>query len=244
MSIIVTHISQYGIIHAADSNLTNDLGAPAGQSSKLFPIKRLDAALTVAGNYSVGGESMDLWMSNFISRNNFSNLRSFVETLASALNREAAQDEKRVGYFLHIAGYVSISSSPHPEFYHITNFKIDQKTGDYSVPNLTLGYSEDFWRKYSAVPENQLFGNGKGYIYCNGFVSGRIAYFKLLKEMERFRSEVWLNPNWQFRPPVNVNEEAKYLKHDMELISLFFKHSKYSAPFIGGGIDFYTIKSP
>lgn len=42
MSIIVTHISQHGIIHAADSKLTDsETGRSAGEGQKLFEIPRL-----------------------------------------------------------------------------------------------------------------------------------------------------------------------------------------------------------
>ncbi|MBW7990316.1 MAG: hypothetical protein FVQ84_09925 [Planctomycetes bacterium] len=243
MSIIVTHITQYGIIHASDSNLSYH-GQAAGQAPKLFPIKRLDSALTVAGAYSVGKESMDTWMLKFIQHNKSSDLSMFVKTLTDSLNQESNQTEKKSGYDLHIAGYASVSGSSHPEFYHITNYSIDPNTGDYSVQNLSLKFCEDFWNKFSSVPAKQIFTNSMGYIYCNGFPSGRIVYFKLLQQMAIFRSKVWAEPNWRFRQPTSVYEEADYLRHDMELIKLFFKHSTYSAPYIGGNIQIYTIKCP
>jgi hypothetical protein len=187
---------------------------------------------------------MDKWMSELISDNESNDLANFVGALSDSLNQEASKTEKQIGYDLHIAGYIGISGSYHPEFYHITNYSIDPRTGDYSVQNLSLQFSEAFWSQYSSSPTKQMFTDRKGYIYCNGFPSGRIAYFALLKQMAIFRSNVWANPDWRFRPPSSVDEEADYLKHDMELISLFFKHSTYSAPFIGGDIQIYTIRCP
>jgi hypothetical protein len=83
--------------------------------------------------------------------------------------------------------------------------------------------------------------NGKGFIYCNGYPSGRQAYFALLQRMSDYRSSVWVEPSWKFRPPMNVDEEAAYLKNDMEHIKLLFLHSNYPAPYIGGDIEIHTI---
>jgi len=244
MSIIVTQISQHGIIHATDSNLTNGLGNPAGQARKLFSIKRLNGAMTAAGNYSVGGKSLDSWLLNYIHNDKSKDLKNFVISLTNALNQETDQIDKQSGYFFHIAGYAGPSNSLHPEFYHITNYSIDPTTGNYSVLNPYLQFSEDFWRQNSSVPINQLFSNKKGFIYCNGYPSGRIIYLNLLEKKAIYRSAIWTNPNWQFRFPKSVDEEAEYLKHDMEEINLFFKQSNYSAPFIGGPTQIYKIKSP
>jgi hypothetical protein len=244
MSIIVTHISTNGIVHAADSNLTDNSGRAAGQAQKLYPIQRLDAALTVAGNFTVAGNRMDVWMPQFVAKDKSSDLKTFVINLTNVLNTSATSVERLEGYFLHIAGYVVVGGDAHPEFYHITNYAIDPVSGNYAILDTSLSFSEDFWSKYSLLQSNMLFANYKGYIYCNGFPSGRIAYFDLLQRMADFRSNAWANQNWQFRPPRTVDEEAEYIKHDMELIGLMFKQSNYSAAFIGGPVQCYVIKSP
>jgi hypothetical protein len=77
MSIIITHINENGIVHAADSNLTDHHGAHAGTAQKVFEIPRLNAGLTVAGNYSVANQRMDEWISIFIGS----------DTLLSKTNR-------------------------------------------------------------------------------------------------------------------------------------------------------------
>ena len=45
-------------------------------------------------------------------------------------------------------------------------------------------------------------------------------------------------------PPQTVDEEAAYLKNDMEHIALLFLYSDYAAPYIGGPIEIYPIPSP
>ena len=244
MSIIVTHISQNGIIHAADSNLTDQNGKNVGTAQKLFEIPRLSSALTFAGNYSVGGTTMDEFMKDVISADNSESLYKFVDNLSKVINNTATDDEKKIGYFIHIAGYSVSGHFIHPEFYHITNYKIDPQFGNYIVPDTTLRYSEDFWNKHSPTTLSSLFFGGKGFISCNGYPSGRQAYFALLQKMSEYRSMVWSENSWDFRAPQNVEEEAAYLKKDMEQINLLFLYSNYSAPYIGGEIEVCTIAIP
>jgi hypothetical protein len=62
MTLILTHISRDGIIHASDFNLTANDGTEAGQAQKTFPIGFLKSGLTLASSYSAGGVHRDKWM--------------------------------------------------------------------------------------------------------------------------------------------------------------------------------------
>jgi 20S proteasome alpha/beta subunit len=62
MSLIFTHISRHGIVHASDSNLSYSNDQSAGEAKKIFEINYLNAGLTVAGSYEVDNECMDVWM--------------------------------------------------------------------------------------------------------------------------------------------------------------------------------------
>jgi hypothetical protein len=234
MTIIVTHISRNGIVHAADSNLTLPEGG-VRTGAKLFKIQRLNSALTITGKYSVGGTPMDRWMRDFISDDTAGSLAGFVDNLRDAMNRVATSDEKRLGYFIHVAGYAGSGQTSHPEFHKVSNCEIDQQTGDY-VSGATL---------YSAQePLSTPFPPGYGQSFFNGFPSGRQAYLALYKQMAAYRSSVWATPSWKFRPPHDVHEEAAYLKNDMEHISLLFLYSNYPDPVIGGEITTYSIPCP
>lgn len=59
MTLILTIINKYGIIHASDSALTSD-DNPPGKARKTFKIKNLKAGLTIAGVYSVGYKRLEL----------------------------------------------------------------------------------------------------------------------------------------------------------------------------------------
>ena len=67
MTLILTIINKYGILHASDSALTSNHAA-AGEGKKTFSINFLNAGLTVAGAYSVGGVNMNQWMTDFINQ--------------------------------------------------------------------------------------------------------------------------------------------------------------------------------
>ena len=244
MTIIVTHISQLGIVHSADSNLTDSEGLQAGTGQKLFKIPHLGSALTIAGNYSVDNTLMDRWMTSFILNDASESINMFVDSLRDTINRMATIDEKQCGYFIHLAGYAHSMHANHPEFYYITNYHIDSQTGAYSVLDATLHSREDFWSRHSSPSMSSLFSRGKGYIYCNGYPSGRQAYFELLKRMSRYRASVWSISHWNFRPPQDIEEEAAYLKNDMEHIKLLFLYSNYMTPYIGGDIEIHPIPCP
>lgn len=242
MSIIVTHINENGIVHAADSNLTDKNGVHVGTAKKVFQIPGRDAGLTIAGTYAVGLERMDDWLSGFISSDSSTTLNDFAEALRSAVDQEATPGQKQSGYFFHIAGYQDSAEGVHPEFHHVTNYNIDAN-GNYQVTAGTLRRSEDFWSVHGGRPLHVVFANRFGKIYCNGFPSGRQIYFEILTRMANLRAQVWSNPDWEFRSPNSIDEEAEVLKLDMEHINLFFRQSDYSTPFIGGPIETYTIPS-
>jgi hypothetical protein len=123
MTLIVTHLSKFGIIHASDSNLTTSGGNRAGESKKTFPLSYLNAGLTVAGAFSVDGMPMALWMDNFISamdpHGGDLTLRAFAVILGSRLESEMTVNEKRGGSMIHIAGYVEAAGLYHPEFFFV-----------------------------------------------------------------------------------------------------------------------------
>lgn len=118
MTLILTHLSRFGIVHASDSNLTSaDENAGTGQKS--FPIHYLNAGLTLAGAYSVGGIPMDQWMNDFIQRysdRTGQTLSDFSHSLRGILETDMNHTEKMGGSILHITGYVDNGEVSHPEF--------------------------------------------------------------------------------------------------------------------------------
>jgi hypothetical protein len=243
MTLIVTHISKYGIIHASDSNLTAS-GLAAGEGKKTFPIPDINAGLTIAGSYSVFGVSMDSWMNEFIQTHTGLSLAVFADTLKCELESQMSKDEKTRGTIIHLAGYAKMNGVSHPELWHIRNVGINPHNGEYTAQN-QFHISEDFWSR--DCPRSNLmqeFQKGSYQIYVNGFASGRTSFMILQPIINKFFSEIWGNPAWKFRPPASINETETLVKLYIQIIESLFIFSDYSAPFIGGDPQTYAIQQP
>jgi hypothetical protein len=248
MSLIVTHISSHGIIHATDSNVTS-CGLPAGEARKVFKLPFLDAGLTVAGSYSVGGERMDDWLTKFVQvqqQANCASLKQFATTLSQALEQQMTQKEKAGGSMIHIAGYVPDADGSHPEFWFVRNiYSMDRRTGEYGDFKDTFQVTEDLWnRDWQCYKLGDLFRRGGYQLYTNGYTSGRISYWILQDYMAAFFAQIWQNPAWRFRPPTSLEESRLLVDLYIRAVGVLFRISDYSAPFIGGSPQTYAIAEP
>lgn len=251
MTLIVTQISQFGIVQAADSNLTAANGSPAGTARKIFPIPHLSAAASVAGSFSVGGTTFDAWLGQFVqdeSAAGNNSLQSFATGLKDKLEAEMTATEAQSGSIVHLAGYAPSSGDSQParaEFYHIRNSHgIDSVTGNYS-PSQKFLVDEDFATTYMARPGfSGRLNAGYPMVYANGFPSGRINFFSLYQALHQFFLGVWANPSWQFHPPASLQESARFVRVYIEVVGALFMASNYSAPFIGGPVAVYAIPPP
>lgn len=244
MTLIITHLSKHGIIHASDSNLTTSSGKAAGGGKKTFNIPSLNAGLTVAGVYSVGNVSMDKWMTSFIDRQSHTSISLFADSLKNELENAMTQDEKDEGTIIHLSGYALLENRFHPELWHIRNVRIDSDSGEYE--NIDgFRASEDFWSR-DCLKSNlmQEFQRGSYQLYVNGFASGRTSFMILQPIINDFFSVVWSNSKWKFRPPVTINETEYLVKLYLQIIGTLFRLSDYSAPFIGGDSQTYSIPQP
>jgi len=249
MTLVVTHISKFGIIHAADSSLTAYNGSPAGEAQKVFPIPFLNAGLSVAGAYGVGGKPMGLWMKTFIEgqeRDKCDTLEAFATALKVALQKEMTETEKLCGSIIHLAGYVQDKSGSHPEFWFVRNvYGMDKVTGEYVDVRDTFQISEDFWnRDWDKNKLEELFQRGGFQLYINGFTPGRVSYLILHSVMNQFFFSVWKNPAWKFRPPRSLEESELLVRLYICIIVVLFRISDYGARFIGGVPQTYRIPAP
>ncbi len=243
MSLILTHISKLGIVHAADSNLTTSSGSAAGVGKKVFEVSYLKAGLCLAGSYSVGGVRMDTWMPQAIADYLLAaspSLAGFAECLRGRLETEMTASEKAGGCLVHIAAFIQDPSGDHAEFYFVRNITgIDPNNGSYSGMGQKFTVSEDFWHRDFAAPSVRaaLSAGSRFAVYINGFPAGRIAYLGLMQHFESFLRAVWNTPGWLFRPPKTLAEVADLLELQLNAIGTMFKISDYSAPYIGGSVQ-------
>jgi hypothetical protein len=248
MTLILTHISSHGIIHATDSNLTAG-ELPAGEARKLFELPFLDAGLTVAGSYSVGGERMDDWLNKFVQgqqQANCASLKQFAITLSQALEQQMTREEKADGTLIHIAGYVRDADGSHPEFWFVRNIQsMDRRTGEYGDFKDTFQVTEDLWnRDWQCYNLGALFQQGGYRLYINGYTSGRISYMILQDYMATFFAQIWQNPAWRFRPPISLDESKLIVDLYIKAVGVLFQVSDYRAPYIGGRPQIYAIAEP
>lgn len=248
MTLILTHISSHGIIHATDSNLTDD-GKPAGEARKVFELPFLDAGLTVAGTYTVGGERMHDWLNKFVQgqqQANCASLEQLATTLSKALEQQMTQEEKARGSLIHIAGYVQDAHGSHPEFWFVRNINsMDSRTGEYKDFKDTFQVTEDLWnRDWQRYKLGALFQHGGYQLYTNGYTPGRISYRILQDYMTAFFAQIWQNRAWRFRPPTSLEESRLIVDLYIRAVGVLFQLSDYSAPFIGGSPQTYAIAEP
>ena len=249
MSLIVTHISAHGVIHASDGNLTATDGSPAGEARKVFDVPFLNAGLTVAGAYSVAGQRMDQWLAQFIQdqhQSNCASLSHFGYALGQALQTEMTQEEKAAGSMIHIGGYVRETGAWHPEFWFVRNiYSMDTQTGEYGDFRDTFQVTEDLWqRDWQRHNLALLFQQGGYQLYTNGFTSGRVSYMILEQYMTQFFMQIWKNSTWRFRPPISLEESRLVVDLYVRTVGVLFQLSDYSAPFIGGTPQTYAIAEP
>ncbi len=248
MTLIITQISKHGILHASDSNLSDSGGSTVGEGTKCFVIPKLKAGLTVAGAYGVGNLSMDRWMPEFIKKSNAVDLEQFSEELRTALEQEMDFEQKESGSLIHVAGYVKKQEKYHPEFWFVRNvYHLDLSTGEYSDIRKEFTKSEDFWtrdNKSSDLFRKCQSDDSMYQLYINGFSPGRIGYNIVQAHLMEFFSKIWSHPDWEFRPPKNIDEAALLVVDYMRIINTIFKISDYSGQVIGGTIKYHKIPQP
>jgi len=251
MTLIITHINRFGIIHASDSNLTSS-DQDAGEVTKTYKIVFLKAGLTTAGSYRVNNVPMPEWMTDFIDKQSKITeltLKDFSHNLKHALQETMLKEEKENGSMIHIAGYVEEQGLYHPEFWFISNVHgIDPKTGEYEDIDENFAISEDFWnRDYRNNNLKETFQDPNQYsyqIYVNGLAPGRIGFNIIRTQLDRFFSSFWNVRDWKFRPPKTLKETKLYVEIYMQVINSLFIMSDYNARYIGGKTQTLLIPQP
>lgn len=191
MTVIITHINRHGIIHGADSNITefsdNGITYISG-TPKLFAMPTLNSAITVAGNWTADGVDMDIWMPRFIEAQidaGTPDLRTFSRNLRNAWVDAISINHRRFTNWAHLSGYQQSNGKWHPEFWAVNNV-ISQEPDNLQVDPVNFHYWEDLStydcrllrprslnRPYDLY---QLFSetNDASVTYVNGHVSGRL----------------------------------------------------------------------
>jgi hypothetical protein len=240
MTLIVSRIDPLGIVQAADSNLTYDDGTHARQGQKVFRVGFAPAALSFAGAYVVGAESMDTWMTEAIDnygRITGPTVAGLAQRLAERLTAEMTPNQKSGPNLIHLAGYVEEAAVSHAVLYFIRNTLGIAPTGEYTDIVDHFDVSEDYWSRHRDHLEMTQ-------LYFNGYPEGRISYLRVVQHMGPMLGELWNNPATIFRPPRTLEEAEQIVKLEMQTIKVLFLVSDDPGPVIGGDIQTELIRPP
>jgi hypothetical protein len=99
VTIIISIVSDHGLIQASDSNLTRSGSSVASPGPKVFPLGFTNGALALAGTYSVGTgtQTMETWMPSCISdytSTNSPTQEGFANYLKERLNTDLTSSQK------------------------------------------------------------------------------------------------------------------------------------------------------
>jgi len=250
VTLIVSVISNLGLVQASDSNVTR-FGSPiASTDPKVFALDFAGGALALSGTYRVAGERMDTWMRNCIADYSYdkgdeASLGGFADYLKWRLEEGLTPSEAQVATLMQIVGYVvGKEGAPHPELHFVRNAGgISDVTGGYQDVSPSFMVSEDYWnRDYHADHGN--LGPWGYRSYFNGTPHGRIAFHQFGRHFRTFLESMWARPEWDFRGPETLDELAALVELQIRTIATLYKMSDYPAPYVGGEPQVMTIPPP
>lgn len=245
MSIIVTQVNKFGIIFGSDSNITNaEVGEIDRAGKKIFEIPKLNAAMCIAGTYTVGGEMLDIWLPKFIIENqdNYGSLEDFTAILSKAFESQMLPKEKSNLSISHIAGYVN----GHPEMWCLSNTEL-KENGHYTAGSSQFHCSEDLWGRDWGDNnlETSFLSSGLNYqMYVNSLTQGRVAFNIVRDYLDRYFISMFSSPNFKFRAPVSLKEHGLLVKVYVDMIDVMYRLSDYEPKEIGGETQLYMIPKP
>ena len=231
MSLIITTASSNGIITVTDSNTTYVSNTPpqcaqGPSSQKLFRSAKLPLTLSICGTLDIHGDDAAIWIPDFLVRSNATCVQQLAEELLTALRSQIVPPRQ----IIHIAGFESAGEDSAPIIGHISSVDLTINGYQPKANGFQLQWN------FRAPQYDRDFYQSNGIAIFNGFGDGRDAFASLHNQMTAFRRNAWGNHAWQFNAP-DLETEARALQLELEQIALFFKHSGYPAPFIGGVIQ-------
>jgi hypothetical protein len=248
MTLITTIVSNYGLIQASDSHVTNYTTGTTKNDPKVFPLGFADGALALSGTYRAGNERMDTWMPTRIAEYGASgstSIEGFAHYLQARLDAELTATQASDATLIHIVGYER-ADTIHPVMYFVRNaWSINATTGAYEDIRHTFQVSEDYWGRDYGDDLAQIGPDPTRYrMYFNGTPDGRIAFFQFGQLFRGFLAAVFAQPNWRFRPPRSLDELAAMVELQIRTVATLYVMSDYPAAYVGGEPQVHKIPPP
>lgn len=147
MTLIITDVSDDGIVMLGDTRLTQDWGKLDTYDDDCRKVQVVGnlGALAIWGIGTIEGERSDRWMTNFITKvaATCTSLQGFADVLCAELQKAIGKgqvDPDRPGriqnaFGVHLAGYVEADGSVLPALYHLRN--VDGPYGGFASYDFT-----------------------------------------------------------------------------------------------------------
>lgn len=255
MTLLLTEITDKGVVFAADRNLswfdTNSgkIGGLAYRRKKILGIEHIAAAVGYFGNAHVGRDKMlmDEWLESFIQGNSDCGTpEQFAYRLKDGLDANLTHGQKQRMLGLHLAGYTEQEGLRLPTFWFVRN--IQRMQGPFYIGvNERFAVSEDFLhRDVRFVKPDMLHeylrAHG-GRVYRNGTLAPYVAIAGHVYSL--FRTIWALRHEWdvqEFQPPSTLEEYAALSRFHIELTTRIYDlFSTSEVRPIGGGVDVIMI---
>jgi len=247
MTLVLTELSTFGIAMAADSALTMPSLAPNRivfprvliGVTKLFPIHKLQAGVSVWGLGQIGKIDTDRWLENFISSNEdkYYTLQDFALLLQDELRKYVPDiDVDSYGTIgFHVAGFVEWKGRKLPTFYHVHNGRsqvLEDRGQASQIDPRRVNANHDI----SPEECEKLFDQGMAYITRNGDYE---MYAALSELVENFFSEL-REKGFRVPYPPSLKARAEYLRFWIKTMSEIYRLSNI-VPGIGGPVTSLII---
>jgi hypothetical protein len=241
MTLVLTEISQYGIVMGADSAVTCQTCLPSGQTGnrvltgvhKLMPIPYLQAGVSCWGYGKIGNLDTDIWLKDFIlsHKGQSQTLQAFATHLEVELNKiipPTLSGQAEAGF--HLAGFVDKNGCLKPDFWHIHNGPSQYfQTINKHVFNANYDLA-------GAIAQGSYNLNNPYLITRNG---DYLFYAAWWANFERLLNSTLRQRNINIPQP-SLEGRAEYIRFQIRTISQIYRMSSL-LPSIGGEITTLII---
>lgn len=170
MTLVITSISQHGIVMVADSAVTmihNGRTTITNEARKLQLIPYLDAGISMWGIGMMPKSEVetDKWVEQFIeNHSDLTSLQTFASVLATELQIEVGNTDRPLG--MHVAGYIEVNDQRMPVLYHVRN--VDGVPGNYKFHSFEESIHHPPVRTEEPI-QTHITRNGNYLIYAHLF---------------------------------------------------------------------------
>ena len=123
MTLVITHVSPWGIVMGADSALTETWQGKQTvltDAPKLQPLEKWMGGASFYGQATIAGKYTWQWLPEVIEyHQHIDSLTDFADALSHNLNGSVTTNDQILGF--HLAGFVDTEDGLYPQVFHVHN---------------------------------------------------------------------------------------------------------------------------